>query len=203
MSAGKVMMGTDGNPLLSADGKIVLADDLYPMVPNLSFRSFWRESTISGQWTADWESEDGEASIWSMYYTGDGADTARNMVYSFMIGSNSIDWARVAKMVFRIDAVGYNWWTSGLITKITNSKDNSTMPSGRAIRDDWNLVATYTDDVVSSLDVVWDISGVEPSSLEFAVSMEAEPETAPVWAEFFTFNWGWAPKPRIVYNLAT
>jgi hypothetical protein len=28
--SGKVMIGTDGNPLLSPDGKIVLADDLYP-----------------------------------------------------------------------------------------------------------------------------------------------------------------------------
>jgi hypothetical protein len=28
--AGKVLIGTDGNPLLSADGKIVLADNLYP-----------------------------------------------------------------------------------------------------------------------------------------------------------------------------
>ena len=42
--AGKVMLGTGGNPLLSADGKIVLADVDYPIFPYKELDGGWKRS---------------------------------------------------------------------------------------------------------------------------------------------------------------
>ena len=197
MSAGKVMLGPGGNPLLSADGKIVLADDLYPMVPTQSYIWGYRGGTVPGQWDADWETYELGFEPSANYYFGTGAD---HTAISIPIGTNTIDWARVKKITWKIDAIYFDI-PAGLTVKVTKSKNNSTFPAGKAIRDDWDTVATYTEFTEGPLTIEWDIDGVEPTSLEFALMFTDDVGVSEGEGLALTTNLN--PQARIVYNLAT
>ena len=194
------MLGTDGNPLRSADGKIVLADDLYPMVPAQSYIWGHRFGTPAGQWTAEWETVEAAYDLEAYYTWG---TQAGHSAFSIVMGTNTIDWARVKKITWTIP--GYFEIQAGLTLKVTKSKNNSTFPAGTVIRDDWDTVAEYTETtgiIDVSFTIEWDINGVEPTSLEFALMFTADEGSndGAGYASSYNTNYSQA---RIVYNLAT
>lgn len=71
---GKVMIGTDGNPLRGADGKIVLADVKYPIILLAPIKStaYWSRSVLEVSHTAD--------SIWGTSWS-EGYDIVRRLHY--------------------------------------------------------------------------------------------------------------------------
>jgi hypothetical protein len=195
--ANKAMIDASGRLIRGATHPYVLADDLYPMVPTQSYIWGYRGGTVPGQWDADWETYDLGFEPSANYYFGTGAD---HTAISIPIGTNTIDWARVKKITWKIDALSLVI-PAGLTVKVTKSKNNSTFPAGTVIRDDWDTVAAYTETSDVTLTIEWDIDGVEPTSLEFALMFTDDVGVSEGEGSALTTNLN--PQARIVYNLAT
>ena len=218
MSAGKVMLGTDGNPLRSADGKIVLADDLYPMVPVFTVQRFYRAFLYD-------EGVCPASEIWEMVWNNaidadyDGAylsvDSTANgfcwqNVTQITIGANTIDWARVKgvycdRTLLDMSVAGD---TAGWNLKTTTAKNTGTIPTGTTIRDSWDVSNTIDMNTpVATTRVKWDIDGVEPTTLEFAEFIDISTCGQVGGAFYLVYSPSEAPysnaQPRLIYNLAT
>ena len=206
MSAGKVMLGTDGNPLRSADGKIVLADDLYPMVPTQQVVGYGRTVLGSSGCAASsiWSTAWGELTTFvAGYYLKITPYTyAWQSGIQIKFNGNAIDWARVKKITLSVTPFISFDTAEVMAGRITKSMNNSEFPAGTVIRDDWETVYTTSD--TGPLLIEWDVNGVEPTSLEVAVCLDGD--TCPVFGKtIFALNddGGSGPSVRIVYNLAT
>jgi len=202
--AGKVLVGTDGNPLLSADGKIMIADNLYPIVPTQQRVSWWRDllsySSCAAYdvWATDWTSNPNN-SLYASYQNNTGTFTVSiQMLYQFKFAGSGIDWTRVKKLTLPINLLLTGDAQNGRITKSIN---NTSLPSGKTVRDSWDTVFTTAD--TGEHIVEWEINGVEPTSLEIAIMFDGESCTLS-GASLFELNTGsGTPDIRIVYNLAT
>jgi hypothetical protein len=215
---GKVLRSTNGSFLRSPDGKIVLADDLYPMVPTQQGAGYnrgagyypYQEGCASSDvWSVGWSS-DGEypnrypAQFFNRPSTGSRGSYQTIRQTKFV--DNTIDWSRVEKCTQLIYIWAYSW--QGTVTaRITTSKNNSTLPTGTTIRDTWTTARTFTanESQPSAYNILleWSIDGVEPTSLEYAAMFD--PDTCPTGTQTGVFdNQQNYPKPvRVVYNLAS
>jgi hypothetical protein len=207
--AGKVMIGTDGNPLLSADGKIVLADDLYPFIPNHTIARFERNIVFA-------DAVCPASEIWSKAWitaTGSfgGYLDVRDATHGFCtqgvsqitIGTNAIDWARVKSIKVQVD---WAWFTgikkAGWDCKVTTAMNTGSLPADTTIRDSWALAKTVTsDDANGTFYVEFAIDGVEPTSLEMAFFIDISTcgDTGEAYLVLTNQYYG----PHIIYNLAT
>jgi hypothetical protein len=216
--AGKVLIGTDGNPLRSADGKIVLADDLYPMTVSIdSVDFFWRavyNATTScpatDAWSLSWVSTP-EGGAYGAYadITGALSGTYWQAVAKITLAPNSIDWARVKKIQLPME---FQWGaragdTDGWEAKITTAADAGTIPSGYGVLDSWYLSNTFAVGDPSSWEekkIEWEINGVEPTYLFFASFIDIDTCGQIGKARFDvqepSSTWS---APRLIYNLAT
>jgi hypothetical protein len=74
---GKILVGTDGNPLIGHDGKVVLADRLYPMTVKCT-------ATLAGEWYRSYEDTSspytGDA-VWSINWEEGGASPRARRVF--------------------------------------------------------------------------------------------------------------------------
>jgi len=209
MSAGKVMLGPDGNPLLSADGKIVLADDLYPISLAHTYDPFFRRvdyvypgCAITEQWNVDFGASMSNE-LQAYYIVNSEQSTGVNCAARYNISENTIDWARVAKVeVFgTLFATAWIAWPEGLTCKITQSKNNNPIPNGSTVKDSWDTAATFTAAGVYPVKVSWDVNGVEPTSLEIALMFDAD--TCALESDLYVQYNPSGVGVRIVYNLAT
>jgi hypothetical protein len=215
MSAGKVMLGTDGNPLLSADGKIVLADDLYPMVPTQQSDIYYRESSREDNvcsatevWSVDWSTPwEGFGS--ASYRMSDTWTITSQSVLQTKFAGNSIDWARVKKLTQSIYIFAYNYGETVWYGRLTASKNNDVIPVGYTIRDTWDTKFTYVSDGVPAstifqgwVTVEWEINGVEPDSVECAVMLDDTTCSSSFFAGRIDSSVFGAGPIRVVYNLA-
>ncbi len=216
MSAGKVMLGTDGNPLRSADGKIVLADDLYPMVPNHTVTRYSRlveyddgVCSASDIWGRSWFVDDGTNSTIGGFFGADlRVDDATNGycwqgVTQITIGTNAIDWARVKSIKVKVD---WAWFPdlkkAGWDCKVTRAMNTGSLPEDTSIRDSWTAVQTFTSATADgTLYVEFPINGVEPTSLEIAFFIDIS--TCGDTGEVLFYHTSGPQSPRLIYNLAT
>ncbi len=200
MSAGKVMLGTDGNPLLSADGKIVLADDLYPMVPTQQVVKYLRQAegppcAATAVWGVEWSVVDLPVMLANYFAYENGYSLARQMVLQVKFDGNSIDWPRVKKITV---AIGLNHSRDEYAApvRVTKAMNTGTLPTDKTIRDTWETVFTNVD--TGGL-VEWIVDGVEPESLEIAYMCDLDTCPLDLYLDGYLSN-----NPfRIVYNLAT
>ena len=178
--AGKVMIDSSGNLILGANGKAVLADDLYPASLSVTRSFYFRTSTThcaaTNIWSGSWASTLSEVS--DAYYYVNGAssrDDQRGAILTF--DGSSIDWQRVKKV--RIDGrirvyTGYEL-KSGMTFRITKAKDVSAMPSGTDVRDVWDTAQAFAvQPEAQNLSIEWDVNGVEPSSVAFCVMFDSD-----------------------------
>jgi len=218
-NAGKVLLGADGSPLRGASGKIVIADNLYPMVPIQQQLLFNRgielaimpDNAVVDIWDEAWN----EVEYWGQpgIYFGPWDDPTDSSAWqvalqtTFTIGegiTDYIDWPRVKKLTQRIIVTTTN---GPEILRVTTSQDNASLPTGFTIRDDWTLVADlYGGNPSATLTLEWVIDGVKPDSIEFAVAYTNADTNV------YSFVSGTvrgsaldshADPVRVVYNLAT
>ena len=191
------MIDASGRLIRGATHPYVLADDLYPIVlTQCSLNFYHRVGSPAGQWTADWVNF---GNCWdACYWRGEWSEQS---AWSLVIGTNTIDWARVKKITWGTLYLYVDILT-GLTVKLTKSKNNSTLPAGKVIRDDWDTVAEYTETNYAPINIEWDINGVEPTSLEYALMFTADE----YWNDDLMISHVFYETPvqaRIVYNLAT
>jgi hypothetical protein len=209
MSAGKVMLGTDGNPLLSADGKIVLADDLYPMTSGLGTSNEfarYKENSSGCALTDIWSRSFGDPIGWGAAFSGvsGGTSAAYHYVMQYILPEGSVDWARVKKIKVPVSLSWSSFDDPPATMRITSSKNNSTIPSNTDIRDVWDVAADFSElwEGSREIEVEWIIDGVKPDSIEIAMMPIAD--TCAVSGYSFLGLADYVPHLlRIVYNLAT
>jgi hypothetical protein len=207
---GKVLLGADGNPLRGASGKIVLADNLYPMVPtqqnlyyirSLEYPPFDRTCASSNVWNEAWSSS---SSVPFGYYRGYYAGSkAVHGVHQITFEGNNIDWPRVKSLNTIVHWDCGVYYPNFVRIRLTCSKDNASMPSGKTIKNDWPTMANHDafGAAPRNVKINWEINGVEPDSVEIGVMFDLE--TCP-FGFSTTFNLTYShPNPvRVVYNLA-
>ena len=173
-NAGKVLLGADGNPLLGAAGKIVLADSLYPMVPTQTVNQYSRTINTSGCpsseiWSVSWAPRTVTPWIFtekSRFYNGGVEET--QCIQQFILENDSaIDWLRVKKLTCSGVTYRYSAYVTW-VPRITKSKNNSSFSADQAIRNSWDAVSNVPPGVYP-LSVEWVIDGVKPDSLEVAL----------------------------------
>jgi hypothetical protein len=228
--AGKVMIGTDGNPLLSADGKIVLADDLYPMWLSPAVTEYARfadgddlsppnSCPAADVWSASWGSTGyGGLGTWFFGISADDSPGETSWVQQkgivLTFGTDNIDWSRTKAIKIRMTVDGQS--PSGLSVKVTTAKNitDGIMPSGDTIRDSWTLAGTYQNDFGSqTLEITHDTGGVKPDNVGIAAFFDVS--TCPLGGEYGTeyyeiYNSILAgsqldppiPTIQVIYNLA-
>jgi hypothetical protein len=213
--ANKAMIDASGRLIRGATHPYVIADDLYPMVPTQQDAFYGREKytypvvscCLSDIWDVAWadpvESLDYYATCYNTYFPIPGAwySGARQNVVSTTFTGSEIDWARVKKLTRTIVVSAGNFIGSAA-ARFTVSKNNSTPPTGKTIRDTWGTLFSYTaDQDIHYKTLEWDINGVEPDSVEAALCFDndacpSEDIRGDVGVLFFE-------PVRIVYNLAT
>lgn len=214
--AGKVLIGTDGNPLLSADGKIVLADDTYPikaMLKQAAYTSYDRFLAVSSPacassdiWSNSWDLISSFGHIY-FYYTEDGADSLVEQSVSIIsLAEYTIDWARVKRVEVSFLLQEPAVIPTGLTVRVTTSKGVTSAPSGTDIRDTWTLLSDYTLTAPSEIVVKWDTNGVDPGELAVAMMVTADTcaiGSQAVYANYYVNNGTTPFFARLIYNLAT
>jgi hypothetical protein len=212
-NAGKVLLGADGNPLLGAAGKIVLADSLYPMVPTQTLVKYKREVYVDGLpppcaaedvWTSSWITNSSWAFGHCWYDMSKYGTLVRQAIIQTSLSEGAIDWSRVKKLTQTIRYYHLNY-TAGYAARITSSKNNSTLPEDTSIRDSWELCATIpaNTQITSpglTLELQWIIDGVRPDSVEFSISYDTDVcASSTIATNIFV---GVIQPVRVVYNLA-
>jgi hypothetical protein len=209
---GKVLLGADGNPLLGAAGKIVLADALYPMVPLQSTTAYRRHVYIASApppcaaedvWDAAWYAH----STWNIGYCDYDISVYGTYVHQALIQTlidpdSTIDWPRVKKLTQQIRYAHLNY-VAGYSARITASQDNATLPEDASIRDSWSLGAAISSEITypgTTLTLQWIIDGVRPDSVEFAIMFDTDVCASPTVATNISI-YDISPV-RVVYNLA-
>ena len=205
---GKVLRSTNGSFLRSPDGKIVLADDLYPMVPIQQVLFFDRytgqiyppDYATAEVWDLDWveRSTSNSAMLNWWDFIPPNYSTARQVAQqtTFDIGegiTDYIDWPRVKKLTQRL-VVGNSSYP---LVRVTSAINTGTLPSGFTIRDSWTFVANTGFTRGTIVTVEWVIDGVKPTSVEFAMAYEAQT------GNYFAGANVSADPVRVVYNLAS
>jgi hypothetical protein len=204
---GKVLLGTDGNPLLSADGKIVLASDSTyqsrQVWPYTDYRRL-RSSTLPADAIADiWGGAWGTSGTTGAQHTVSSPTViARHWVRQYTPPSiDNVDWARVKKISYQL----YLSWSRKVSVPpmaVTKSQGNSTIPTNTDIRDVWDVAASFDTAWTGGqlTKVEWIVDGVRPDSVEFAVIPTSTScgtyDGALTWYTNITYL-------DIVYNLAT
>jgi hypothetical protein len=217
MSAGKVMLGTDGNPLRSADGKIVLADDLYPMWLNPSLATHGRYNIGYDEVLTC-----PAADVWNELWAGQGVDANFGMgaygtgEYSWVqqhgiiltFSDSGVDWSRTKAVKIGLDIATGNF-PAGMTLRITASKNitDGVMPAGKSVRDDWTTIKTYTSTTEESFSFTIDTNGTQPDTVGIAAVWDVD--TCPLspgggWEYFECYGYLVASLPvQVIYNLAT
>jgi hypothetical protein len=196
---GKVMIGTDGKPLLSPDGSIVLADDLYPWHPSQSHRWFNRQaSTLSALWILDWTLFDANThpSVAAWFYPSWPVFMQHVCRWTF---GDDIEWPRVEKLTANIPTSRTIKGAETAVARISKALDTETPPAGRGVRDDWTSVGTPSKGL-TSYTIDWVIDGVKPSYVSLAFLYDDE--TVPVGTDkdgLYLGSFAW----KAVYNLAS
>ena len=170
---GSVMIGTNGEPLLSADGKIVLADDLYPRVPAFTISYFnrqhyksWGGCINTEIWAKDWSS--GFRSPHAFVYKGDwdgGSFNSRcgHSIHQRLFTVNDqIDWTRVVAIRHHLNISGGGSFREGPFTCRWSQNTGSVMPGGTG-------VLSWTDAGTGKVVVDQMCNGVKPDSFEYAM----------------------------------
>jgi hypothetical protein len=211
---GKVLRSTNGSFLRSPDGKIVLADDLYPMVPTQQSVIYYRESNrydsvcaATEVWGVDWSilvpgslktfasKNYRSSSTWTT--------TAQSLLQTKFVGNN-IDWPRVKKLTQRIFIYAYDFSGSVGSGRVTVSQDNDVLPVSDAIRDTWDTQFAYSSSGFQGwVTVEWEINGVEPDSVECAVMFDNATCATSNYAGRIDSNQNVPGPVRVVYNLAS
>jgi len=206
-NAGKVLLNADGNPLLGAAGKIVLADNLYPMVPIQQPYYFYR---VTGQiylpdyaapliWTLPWSSASGASQpslSWWAYTTPNYSFARQTVVQTSFEDSDNIDWPRVKKITQVVRTFNINGSYAPTL-RITKAINIDSVPSGYGVRDDWTLVQDlgYSGNV--DIKIEWIIDGVKPDNIAYAVAYTAEGNFP-----YDALGGNTRYPARVVYNLA-
>jgi len=226
--AGKIMLGTDGNPLLSADGKIVLASDsTYPMWVGIgtSVQNYTRTAggvrpycSHSEIWGKSWNISVGLGGYWyednENNYSG-----ARQGGSIVTIPEVDVPWARVKKIQIRATLTMFENDGGGAFsvpgeTLYLTSKLNGSggIPTGTTVLDDWDVQKTYYETAPTSdtVDITIETGGAEVSNVYLAMFFGTQSCSAPppstIYALFsygFTAYGDWEEAVRLVYNLAT
>jgi hypothetical protein len=189
---------------LSADGKIVLADDLYPMTiqhTNGYFRGaeLYNDSeepcAATAIWNYAWNDAGYNLSLENSISVEEGfsVSLAQQTVVQVAFSGSSIDWARVKKLTVN---VSLSFSGDSAPARVTKAMNSSTIPSDKTIRDTWEKVFDETD---TSGVIEWEINGVEPTSVEIAFMFDAE--TCPLYTSASYFTIVCSPV-HIIYNLA-
>jgi hypothetical protein len=210
-NAGKVLLGADGNLLLGAAGKVVLADDLYPMVPTQQDLYFYRTTgkiylpdyAAPLVWALPWSSASGanapSITWWAFStpnYSG-ATQTVCQTTFDIAEGdTDPIDWPRVKKITQVVRTFNINGSYAPTL-RITKAINISSVPDSYGIRDDWTLVqdlgyqGSYVD-----IKIEWVIDGVKPDNIAYALAYTAEGNIP------YNANGGNTRYPvRVVYNL--
>jgi hypothetical protein len=187
--AGKVLLGTDGNPLLSADGKIVFADDLYPMWFNPSLALYGRRAEgydmappnscpAADVWNAEWFAGTDAETLFEINTNGAGESSYvqhTGMILTFP--DNDVVWSRTkaVKIGLNIDVVNGSFPTGMtlLITAALNPTDGI-MPDGVTVRDSWTTAKTYTAAPDEAFWITIDTGGVKPDTIGIAAVWDVE-----------------------------
>ena len=204
------MLGTDGNPLRSADGKIVLADELYPVRQTWNLQEYGRyKYNASGCALTDiWSLDFGTPTPFfagALYGVYPSYSEAFHYVMQYSTTEDDyIDWARVKKIKLPILL---SWSDTSDLSppnfRVTRSTNNSTIPSGTTIRDSWSLVSDFNQTWEGGQETVieWDVNGIKPDSIEIAIMPTADTCATNGYNLIGLFDY---PGPiQIVYNLAT
>jgi hypothetical protein len=204
---GKVLIGTDGKLLRSPDGEIVIADNLYPMVPiqqpyyfrRVTGRIYLPDYAAPLIWTLPWSSISGVASpsvSWWSFTTPNYSYASQAVVQTTFEDSDNIDWPRVKKItqIVRTSNVWSSYSTDLRISKVINI---SSVPGSYGIRDDWALVGDlgYRDSYID-IKMEWVIDGVKPDNIAYALAYTVDGNN-PYNASGSHFRY----PARVVYNL--
>lgn len=179
-NAGKVMLGADGCVLRGHDGKIVLADNLYPMHASPSYVEWYRSYSRSvgydeppidnGVWEETWIDGYSTSGLVILnhiaWYYQDGTHflirwNADQLVRKYTL--SGVDWPRVAKM--KVSYLFQSWCSSGypIPYKWYWGINNATAPSGSNAPWEgtgWTLLANVTATSPTAYDYgVIDVTG--------------------------------------------
>jgi hypothetical protein len=212
--AGKVLIDANGD-FIRGVGGVVLADDLYPMVPNHTVKRYSRKVVnddavcpASEIWSKSWFEDDGTDPDIGIYFGGylNVIDSTHGFcfqgVIQITIAENTIEWTRVKSIKVQVD---WEWFLTlkkaGWDCKVTRAMNTGAIPANTNIRDTWTLVETLTsaaDDGTFYME--FPTNGVEPTSLEIAFFIDISSCSATGEALCFVYE---QHAPRIIYNLAT
>jgi hypothetical protein len=211
--AGKVLIGADGSLLRSPDGKVLIADALYPMVPLQSTTAYRRHGYVASApppcaaedvWDAAWYAHSTWTTGYCRYSMSDYSTYVHQALIQTLIDPDStIDWPRVKKLTQQIRYAHLNY-VSGYSARITSSQDNSTLPEDTSISDSWSLGAAISSEITypgTTLTLQWIIDGVRPDSVEFAIMFDTDVCASPT-VDINIALYDISPV-RVVYNLAT
>jgi len=226
---GKVLIGTDGNPLLSADGKIVLADALYKMRATASSATeYVRRSAytpnatppcaINDVWEEEWRAPSGsEGGYASVLYVASGPtnDAIQSVdVYSF--SNLNVNFDRVQSLTVRVRVRSYLGNPSlypGRGSGLVYAGIGVDAPSGTATpwEDDGEFAEGWSE--LASID--FSAQTAQEVDTYFNVSIPVEdgdPQTLSIACAFEPFGCGndvsqilqvFITQVSVVYNLAT
>ena len=216
--AGKVMIGTDGNPLLSADGKIVLADDLYPgtarIIKTVNTVAWFRDSIASvpacassNIWSKDWSAiVVSGIRISTEYLVAVTGSRVTQCVIDFSLSDYEIDWSRVKSVIATCTEASPDTYPSGLTFRVSTAQNRTgAPPADTSIRDSWTLFADYTGTLPGTIALKWDTNGANPGTLSAAMMVTADTcdITSSDIITTYRFTTGTEFLVTLIYNLAT
>ena len=216
--AGKVLIGTDGNPLLSADGKIVLADDLYPgtarIIKTVNTVAWFRDLELdapscahSDIWAEPWSAINVSGiRMTTGYLVAVTGSRVTQCVIDFSLSDYEIDWSRVKSVVATCTESNPDTYPNGYTFRVTTAKNRTgAPPADTSIRDSWTLFADYTGTLPGTIALKWDTGGVDPGTLSAAMMVTADTcdiESSAIITNYH-FTAGTEFLITLIYNLAT
>jgi hypothetical protein len=224
--ANKAMIDASGRLVRGATHPYVLADDLYPMWTAEQeidvFQRGYSSGTEQDVWALNWTLKkeiswvgteetafpNGVANIYTAAQFGYFTDISRYSAFQLIVQtkflSNTIDWARVKSVSqkFKLQ-YGILEGSGGWTARVTTSKDNSSLPTDKTIRDSWDTAFTTTSSGTHNVTVKWDVDGVEPDSLEAAFMFDNDTNPSPLINDVVRILATPLLPVRLIYNLAT
>jgi len=226
---GKVLIGTDGNPLLSADGKVVLADALYKMRATASSateyvrRSIYYADTppcaINDVWEEEWRSPSGSSEggyAVVLYRAGANANDAIQSVDVYSFSNANVNFDRVASLTVRVRVRSYLGNPSlypGRGSGLVYAGIGVDAPSGTATP--WEGEGEFAEGWSELASIDFSAQTAEEVDTYFNVSVPVEdgdPQTLSIACAFEPFGCGndvsqilqvFITQVSVVYNLAT
>jgi len=227
--AGKILLGTSGNPLTSADGKIVVADNMYPVrvsatTGNGYTRTVYYTSSegppyaVSDVYSASWE-EPSSIFARAKFTYAERAGAWQNVATQGMrrwSTPETVEWARVAKVrtLVQVNMAGIDEDDEGILEVYATI--NATAPESNEtpwLDDGWDLVASIdmAEGVEENQYYTWEfVPGSSAPVLWLAIAFQDTGAsrttgwiTVEPFARFVRQAGSTTPSIFLTYNLAT